>query len=64
LAAVFVVDGPTLHIALAVEADAFAAPDDDEFGWAILTALVDDFAWRAEDLTVRVEIRKQHAAGR
>lgn len=61
LSATFTVTSPGLHIALATEADASLAPDDGEFGWAILTALVDEFAWRVEGSTVRVEIRKLHA---
>lgn len=64
LTASFAVDGPRLRVILATEADASVAPDADEFGWAILTALVDEFTWRVEGSTVRVEIRKQHAEGR
>lgn len=64
LTAIFVVDGGELHITLAIEADASIAPDDDDFGWAILTALVDGFTWRVEGSTVRVEIRKLHMDGR
>lgn len=64
LRAVFVVDGGVLHLTLTMVADAFATPDDDEFGWTILAALVDDFSWRAVGSTVRVQIRKTHAAGR
>lgn len=64
LAATFAVDGSGLHITLETEADASIAPDDGEFGWAILTALVDEFTWRVEGSTVRVEIRKLRAAGR
>jgi anti-sigma regulatory factor (Ser/Thr protein kinase) len=61
LGATFVIDGPTLRITLGMEADAFATPDDDDFGWTILTALVDGFAWRVEESTVQLEIRKTHA---
>lgn len=64
LAATFTVEGPALNITLATEADASIAPDDGEFGWAILTALVDEFTWRVEGSTVRVEIRKLRADGR
>lgn len=58
LTATFAVDGPGLRVTLAIEADASLAPDDGEFGWAILTALVDEFTWRVDGSTVRVEIRK------
>ena len=64
LAATFVVDGPSLRVTLAREADAAVTPDHDEFAWAILTSLVDDCAWRVEGSTVRLEIRKQRSAGR
>jgi serine/threonine-protein kinase RsbW len=64
LAARFVIGGGTLRVTVDMEADAFATPDEDEFGWTILTALVDRFAWHVEDSTVRVEIVKKHAAGR
>ncbi|MEY9908284.1 hypothetical protein ABIA35_004517 [Catenulispora sp. MAP12-49] len=64
LAAAFVVEGPSLHITLEMQADVFISPDDDEFADAILTALVDHFAWHVEDSAVRVEIRKQRADGR
>lgn len=64
LAATFAVEGSGLHITLATEADASIAPDDGEFGWAILTALVDEFTWHVEGSTVRVEIRKLRADGR
>jgi len=64
LTATFAVEDSGLHITLTTEADASMAPDDGEFGWAILTALVDEFTWRVEGSTVRVEIRKRRADGR
>jgi anti-sigma regulatory factor (Ser/Thr protein kinase) len=64
LAATFAIAGPGLHITLATEADASVAPDDGEFGWAILTSLVDEFSWRVEGSTVCVEIRKLHVDGK
>lgn len=64
LTAVFVVDGTTLRITVSMEADAVTTPDDDEFGWTILTALADAFAWRVDESAVSVEIVKRHADGR
>jgi serine/threonine-protein kinase RsbW len=64
LTATFAVEGSSLSITLATEAEVSIAPDDGEFGWAILTALVDEFTWRVEGSTVRVEIRKRRADGR
>lgn len=64
LSATFVVDGSSLRVTLDLEADVFIPPDGDEFGWAILTALVDDCSWCVEGSTARVEIRKQRADGR
>jgi serine/threonine-protein kinase RsbW len=60
----FVLEGPSLRVLLSVPAHDTARPDDDEFGWTILTALVDDFVWRVEDSTVHVEILKRRAGGR
>lgn len=53
-----------MHIALSIAADASVAPDGDDFGWAILTALVDDFSWCVQDSVVRVDIRKHRVGGR
>lgn len=64
LSATFVVDGSALRIILELEAEVFVPPDGDEFGWAILTALVDDCSWCVEGATARVEIRKQRRGGR
>ncbi|NUP51871.1 MAG: anti-sigma regulatory factor, partial [Catenulispora sp.] len=64
LTATFTVDEQALRVTVGMHADAFAMPHDDEFGWTILTALVEGFAWRVEGATVQVEILKTHAAGR
>jgi len=64
LAATFAVDPRGLSITLETEAVASVAPSNEDFGWAILTALVDDFIWCVEGSTARVELRRQHAAGR
>jgi len=40
-----------------------APPRRDEFGWTVLTALIDAFTWRVEG-PVQVEILKEYAAGR
>ena len=64
LTATFVADGTGLSITVEMVADAFATPGDDEFGWTILSALVDDFGWRVEGSTVRVEVLKKRADGR
>ncbi|MEY9929749.1 serine/threonine-protein kinase RsbW [Catenulispora sp. GP43] len=64
LSATFVITGPGLRITLSRTADVSVRPDDDDFGWAILTALVDSFTWGVRGSTVRVDIRKQHAGGR
>ncbi|NUR29602.1 MAG: anti-sigma regulatory factor [Catenulispora sp.] len=60
----FVLEGPALRVLLSVPARDAAQPEDDEFGWTILTALVDDFVWRVEDSTVHVQILKRRAGGR
>ncbi|MFL6114375.1 MAG: ATP-binding protein [Catenulispora sp.] len=60
----FTVDAAGLRIALATEAAGFTSPDTDEFGWTILTALVDELSWRVDGSTVHVEILKRQAAGR
>ena len=41
-----------------------ARPEDDDFGWTILSALVDDILWRVDGPTVRVELVKRRPAGR
>jgi len=64
LAATFVVDGEGLRVTLAMEADVFVPPNGDEFGWAILTALVDDLAWCVEGSNVQVRIGKRRPVAR
>lgn len=64
LSATFVLDGRSLHITVTRQAEVFVSPDDEEFGWSFLTALVDEFACRVDESAVRVEIRKQHVDGR
>lgn len=63
LSATFVVTEPGLHITLSMAADVAIPPDGGDFGWAILTALVDDFSWCVQDATVRVDIRKKRMSG-
>lgn len=60
----FVLDGPELRVTLGMPARDVARPEQDEFGWTILSALVDDIVWRVEDTTVCVEILKRRPAGR
>jgi serine/threonine-protein kinase RsbW len=60
----FVLDGPALRVVLSLRARNAARPETDEFGWTILSALVDDIVWRVDGPTVHVEILKHHAAGR
>lgn len=60
----FTVDASVLRITLATEAAGFTSPDTDEFGWTILTALVDELSWRVDGSTIHVEIIKRQAAGR
>ena len=60
----FVLHGPELRVTLGIEARDIAKPEEDEFGWTILSALVDDIAWRVEGPTVCVEIVKRRPAGR
>ena len=59
----FVLDGSSLRVVLSLQARDVAAPRKDEFGWTILSALVDDIVWRVEGTAVRVEILKRRAAG-
>ncbi|WP_370378867.1 ATP-binding protein [Catenulispora sp. GAS73] len=60
----FVLDASTLRVVLGRRARNSAPPQSDEFGWAILSALVDDIIWRTEGSTVQVEILKRRAAER
>jgi hypothetical protein len=59
----FVLDGTSLRVVLSRDARNTASPQDDEFGWTILSALVDDILWRVEGPTVHVEILKRRTAG-
>lgn len=58
----FLLDGSALHVLLSVDARYAARPESDEFGWTILSALVDDIVWRADGPMVCVEILKRRAA--
>ena len=60
----FVLDGPELRVTLSMPARDVAKPEEDEFGWTILSALVDDIVWRIEGPTAWVEILKRRSAGR
>lgn len=57
----FVLDGTGLRVVLSLRARDAAGPGTDEFGWTILSALVDDIVWRADGPTVHVEIVKRRA---
>ena len=59
----FALDGTSLRVVLSRDARNVAAPQDDEFGWTILSALVDDIRWRVDGPTVHVEILKRRTAG-
>ncbi|MEY9931246.1 serine/threonine-protein kinase RsbW [Catenulispora sp. GP43] len=59
----FILDGPALRAVLSRQARNAAPPQSDEFGWTILSALVDDILWRVDGPTVHVEILKRRAAG-
>lgn len=59
----FVLDGSALQVVLSRQARDVVAPRKDDFGWTILSALVDDIVWRVEGTAVRVEILKRRAGG-
>ena len=59
----FVLDGSTLRVVLGLRAGDVDPPGDDDFGWTILAALVDDIVWRVEGPVVQIEIVKHRAAG-
>jgi serine/threonine-protein kinase RsbW len=59
----FVLEGSTLRVVLGLRAGDVERPDDDDFGWTILAALVDDIVWRVDGPVVQVEIIKHRAAG-
>ncbi|WP_307856402.1 ATP-binding protein [Catenulispora pinistramenti] len=60
----FILDDATLRMVLSRKARNAAPPQNDEFGWTILSALVDDILWRADGPTVYVELVKRRGAGR
>jgi serine/threonine-protein kinase RsbW len=60
----FALDGASLRVVLSRDARNAAPPQDDEFGWTILSALVDDILWRVDGPTVHVEILKRRTAGK
>jgi len=60
----FILDAATLRVVIGRQARNSAPPQSDEFGWTILSALVDDIVWHTEGSTVRVEILKRRAAAR
>jgi hypothetical protein len=57
------VDGAVLRVVLGRQARSIAEPQNDEFGWTILSALVDDIVWRVDGSAVRVEILKRRVGG-
>lgn len=59
----FLITDSELRVVVGVEAGEFAPPAGDDFGWAIMTALVDDVRWHVEGPRVRVEILKRRPAG-
>ena len=60
----FILDGSALRVLLSRRAHNTAPPESDEFGWTILSALVDDIVWRVEGPKVQVEILKHRPARR
>jgi len=60
----FVLDDSGLYALLSRQAHGAGTPQTDEFGWTILSALVDDIVWRVDGPTVCVEIVKRRAAER
>ena len=59
----FVLETSVLRVILSRQAQGVARPEDDDFGWTILSALVDDIIWRVDGPTVHVEIVKRRTAG-
>lgn len=59
----FILDGSSLRVVLSREARNAASPQSDEFGWSILSALVDGIQWRADGPVVYVEILKDRPPG-
>ncbi|WP_223297551.1 ATP-binding protein [Catenulispora acidiphila] len=60
----FVLDEVALRVVLSRQARNAAPPQSDEFGWTILSALVDDILWRVDGPTVHVEILKRRTGGK
>ena len=60
----FDLEPATLRVVLGLRARDVIRPDEDDFGWSILSALVDRIVWRMEGAVAQVEILKHHAAGR
>ena len=58
----FLIEPLCLRVHLDLQAGHVDRPEDDGFGWVILSALVDDVAWHADGSTTRVEIVKRRAA--
>lgn len=59
----FILDEPALRVEISRQAPNTAAPQRDDFGWTILSALVDDIVWRVDGPVVHVEILKRRVAG-
>jgi anti-sigma regulatory factor (Ser/Thr protein kinase) len=59
----FVLDGSTLRVVLGLRAGDVDRPEDDDFGWTILAALVDDIVWRVDGPVIQIEILKHRAVG-
>ncbi|MEZ0110194.1 serine/threonine-protein kinase RsbW [Catenulispora sp. EB89] len=59
----FILAAAELRVVLSRQAQDVARPADDDFGWTILSALVDDIVWRVDGPTVHVEIVKRRTAG-
>lgn len=59
----FVLGRRGLRVVLSVRALDAVRPQDDDFGWTILSALVDDIVWRVDGPTAYVEILKLRASG-
>jgi hypothetical protein len=59
----FLITESELRVVVGVEVGEFVPPTGEDFGWAIVTALVDDIRWHVEGLVVRVEILKRRPVG-
>jgi serine/threonine-protein kinase RsbW len=64
LRCLFTISASTLRVTVSLRAEDFAPPDTQEFGWTIVTALVDSFTWRNDGPSAHVEIVKNRTAGR